>query len=136
MKETVLVVEDNDMVRTTIQDFLSLIVDTNLVKVLAVDNAVRAKELVKKENISLIITDINLGTGPDGLSLADDLKTSENRPYILVISSIPGMDSTEKLIKVGKIDAFLGKPFTLQKFKKTLEESKVLSLKNMSKPNP
>src|SRR5947207_7171672 len=70
MTETVLIVDDEDGVRRTFQEWLSGLPD---VKVLAAADAGAALRLANDHPIDLAVLDWNLGSGSDGLRLLEDL---------------------------------------------------------------
>jgi two-component system nitrogen regulation response regulator NtrX len=71
MSETVLIVDDEDSVRRTIQEWLST--SDMDVQVLAAADAEAALKLANQVTVDLAILDWNLGSGTDGLQLLQDL---------------------------------------------------------------
>lgn len=81
VKETVLVVDDEDSVRRTIRDWL---INSNLdVEVLAASDSETALTLANENVIDLAILDWNLGAGLNGLELLQDL--AEFHEHIIAI---------------------------------------------------
>ncbi len=80
MTETVLIVDDEDGVRRTFQEWLA---DVPGVRVYAAADAEAALRIVNEVPIDLTILDWNLGAGSDGLQLLEDLV--EFRPEIVAI---------------------------------------------------
>jgi ActR/RegA family two-component response regulator len=80
MTETVLIVDDEDGVRRTFQEWLATLPN---VRVLAVADADEALQLANKEPIDLAVLDWNLGSGSDGLRLLEDL--IEFQPHLVAI---------------------------------------------------
>src|SRR5919109_1035550 len=71
MTETVLIVDDEDTVRRTFQEWLA---DSKLpVRVFAVADAEAALLVANEHPIDLAVLDWNLGSGSDGLRLLEDL---------------------------------------------------------------
>jgi len=130
MKNSILLVEDDPLVRDIIHELLLLIIDPEKNFNLVATNFYEARELLDKENVSLLISDVNLGMGPDGLSLASELNDKEQRPYIIIISSIPGLIQPEEMLENGEIDSILSKPFSLREFERELKRSKVISIRD------
>jgi len=81
MIETVLIVDDEDGVRRTFQEWLGTA--TVPVRILAAADAETALQLANTEPIDLAILDWNLGSGSDGLKLLEDLV--EFQPDIVAI---------------------------------------------------
>lgn len=81
MSETVLIVDDEDSVRRTFQEWLA---NSGLgVRVLAAADAETALLLANEHPIDLAVLDWNLGSGTDGLRLLEDLV--EFRPDVVAI---------------------------------------------------
>ena len=80
MTDTVLIVDDEDGVRRTFQEWLAALPD---VTVLAAADAGAALRLANEHPIDLAVLDWNLGSGSDGLRLLEDL--AEFRPDVVAI---------------------------------------------------
>lgn len=129
MDKTILVVEDNFAIRCVIEEFLSLLVDTDNVKIVTTDKEVKADEIARNEDVAMVITDVNLGTGGDGLALVDELNQRKERPYIIVMSSIEWLKRVKEYLEAGRVDTFLNKPFSLEDLKSTLTHSNAVNLR-------
>lgn len=129
MNKAILIVEDNQAIREIIGEFLSTLIDTDDVRIFKTGKESEAGEILKNEDVSLIITDINLGGEGDGLSLVDGLKEKSHRPYIIAISSIEWIGRIDTYLKNGVVDTFLSKPFSYKDLKSKLLDSKVFELK-------
>ncbi len=129
MNKAILIVEDNHAIREIIGEFLSTLIDTDDVRIFKTGTETEAGEILKNEDVSLLITDINLGSEGDGLSLVDGLKQESQRPYIIAISSIEWIGRIEIYLKKGVVDTFLSKPFSYKELKGKLLDSKVIKLK-------
>ncbi|MCS6866872.1 MAG: response regulator [Gemmataceae bacterium] len=81
MTDTVLIVDDEESVRRTFQDWLTAALPE--VHVLAAADAETALRLANEHPIDLAILDWNLGSGSDGLRLLEDLV--EFRPDVVAI---------------------------------------------------
>lgn len=80
MTDTVLIVDDEDSVRRTFQEWLTGLAG---VRVLAVADAEAALTLANRQPIDLAVLDWNLGSGTDGLKLLEDL--ADFQPDIVAI---------------------------------------------------
>lgn len=80
MSETILIVDDEESVRRTLQDWLAGSVAATVIAVADAESALRA---ANSQPIDLAILDWNLGTGSDGLSLLEDL--IEFQPDLIAI---------------------------------------------------
>lgn len=130
MKDAILIVEDNELVQRTLYDIITFIVDEEGVDVYCASDVKAALELFNKNDIKIVITDVNLGCGPDGISLVNDLNKNGKRPYIIIISSIPELHSIKTLLNEGKIDSYFSKPFSLHKLKAILEQSNLVKIES------
>lgn len=81
MSETVLIVDDEESIRRTFQEWLAWS-DLN-VRVFAAADAESALRIANEQPIDLAILDWNLGSGSDGLKLLEDL--AEFRPNVVAI---------------------------------------------------
>ena len=129
MNKAILIVEDNQAIREIIGEFLLTLIDTEDVRIFKTGTETEAGEILKNEDDSLLITDINLGGEGDGLSLVDGLKQESRRPYIIAISSIEWIGRIDTYLKNGAVDTFLSKPFSYKDLKGKLMDSKVIRLK-------
>lgn len=104
-RPSILVVDDDAEIRSLLRDLLT---DEGF-RVLAVGSAEAAAILLAAERVDLLITDIDLGAGDDGLTLAVDARAT--RPLLPVIYISGGRHAGEH----GRVDgsAFIPKPFGL-----------------------
>ncbi|MCW5713984.1 MAG: response regulator [Bauldia sp.] len=102
---SILVVDDDAEILSLLRDVLT---DDGF-RVLAVGSAAAAAMLLAAEAIDLLITDIDLGAGDDGLALAVDARAT--RPLLPVIYISGGRHFGD----AGRVDgsAFIPKPFGL-----------------------
>ncbi len=108
----VLIVEDNEVNRRLAALYLREICNTEMA-----ENGYVAIEKIKRKKYDAILMDINLGAGPDGLSIAHQVKnfeTNKNTPIIAVTGYTMHGDR-EKLLSNG-CSHYLPKPYD----KKTL----------------
>lgn len=105
-RPSILVVDDDVEILSLLRDVLT---DDGF-RVLAVGSAEAAAILLAAEAVDLLITDIDLGTGDDGLALAIDARAT--RPLLPVIYISGGRHAGE----AGRVDgsAFIPKPFGLE----------------------
>jgi CheY-like chemotaxis protein len=104
----VLLIDDHEEVRTTVADAL---MDQDI-EVDGVANAADALVLLGSGQIpDVLVTDINLGAGLDGMDLADMARTKHPDVEIIFISAVPGNASGRRL---GQHERFVRKPFTAE----------------------
>ncbi|NJB86779.1 DNA-binding NarL/FixJ family response regulator [Lewinella marina] len=79
----ILVVEDDPVIRT---DLKSLLLSRGLAVVGTAKNALQAYDQLRSARPNFVILDINLGTGPSGLEVAEVVHTTYHLPYIFLTS--------------------------------------------------
>jgi CheY-like chemotaxis protein len=129
MNKAILIVEDNPAIRELIGEFLATLIDTDGVKILKTGKESEAGEILQNEDVSVLITDINLGREGDGLSLVDRLAERPLRPYVIAISSIEWLGRVDRYLKRGLVDTFLSKPFSYKDLRNKLLDSRAVKLK-------
>ncbi|MGV8841074.1 MAG: response regulator [Bauldia sp.] len=105
LRPSILVVDDDAEILALLRDVLT---DDGF-RVLAVGSAEAATILLAAERVDLLITDIDLGAGDDGLVLAADARAS--RPFLPVIYISGGRNAGDAGRVTGS--AFIPKPFGL-----------------------
>lgn len=107
MKKTIMVADDSAIIRKLISFSLAV----SGYEIISVSDGMEALEILPKENIDLLITDLNM-PNVDGFELIkairenDDLK---NTP-IIVLSNLSETDDIERALQFGA-DSYLIKPF-------------------------
>lgn len=100
----VLLIEDDHLVRVSVAEFL----ENEALEVDAVSNAEDALVLLDSgQECDVLVTDINLGAGLDGLALADSVRS--RYPAISVVFMSGRSEPPEGM---SPRDRFLAKPFT------------------------
>ncbi len=102
----ILVVGDDPVIRT---DLKSLLVSQGVQVVGTARDAVRAYDLLQSTRPNFVILDINLGTGPSGLEIAEVLHTKYRLPYIF-LTSYSDPATLEAAMEQGPF-GYLVKPF-------------------------
>lgn len=120
MSYTIMIVDDSSTIRDIIERIL-IIVGVPLRKIIKCGNGLEAKEILKNNDIDLVITDIHMPL-MDGVSLIKVMKEEEklkNIP-IIVITSEESEKRKVELISMG-VNDFLLKPFTPEKIRNTIK---------------
>jgi len=128
-KIKILIVDDEENIRESLQDIL----EDEGYEVLLAENAQKAKDLKKKESISLILLDIWM-PDCDGITLLKDWsKEKQLNCPVIMMSGHGTIDTAIEATKIGAFD-FLEKPISLQKLLKTISSAlkKVVELKRLS----
>ena len=103
-KYHILVVDDDDKIRSLIKQFLS---EKGFI-ISSAENAEKAKAKIEIFNFNLIILDVMM-PGQDGYDLTKELKQTKNIPIIL-LTAIGEVESRIHGLELGA-DDYLGKPF-------------------------
>ena len=75
------IVEDEPLIADHIEQY---VLDAGFNSAGIADNFTDAKELLQKENPDLILLDINLGDGPDGIDIAHYINQHYKKPFIFI----------------------------------------------------
>ena len=107
MEETILIVDDETQIRTTLRGVLS---DEGY-HVLDADDALKALNLIATQRPDLVILDIWM-PHMDGIELLEKLKTREPELPIIIVSGHGTIETAVRATKLGASD-FIEKPFSL-----------------------
>ena len=109
----ILYVEDNDLVR---ESFAELLATADRRVVCAADGA-GAREVLREQNVNLLMTDINLPDG-SGLDVAREALRQNPRLPVIVCS---GQDLRDVVLSLGPTAHALSKPFELDELETLVE---------------
>lgn len=90
-------------------------------EVIALNNVKEAKEIIARENIGLVITDLYLPE-PDGFALVNHIKENPKTKSIPVIVVTGMVEHKETLSAKVPADEWVFKPFTLQQLTETIKK--------------
>ncbi|MFA5110808.1 MAG: HD domain-containing phosphohydrolase [Desulfobaccales bacterium] len=107
----ILIVDDDDSIRRILKEYLEM----NGLSCKEASSAIEALEILGRENIDLIVSDIKMG-GQDGVELMQEVRKDDPHiPFIMMTGYAPAY-SYEDIIKAGASD-FIGKPFSMGELK-------------------
>ena len=109
---TILIVEDDPLVRGTVGDIIA----AKGFRVLAAESAVSALRILRHEHVDVLFTDIVM-PGPDGIELAKRAK--ELRPGIQIMFSTGYFSRASDALRLGKL---LFKPMRAAQIETALQE--------------
>jgi two-component system response regulator ResD len=112
----VLVVDDEEFLRTMINDFLSMLD----YEVIEAENGVEAFEKTLNENPDIIVSDINM-PNMGGIELLKKVKKLEKRIPVILITGVSIEKAREEAEKY-YADGFFSKPFKMQTLIGRIEE--------------
>lgn len=122
MNRTVLVIDDDDILRKTLTNGLR----NEGFNVLSSESAENADKILSRISVDAIILDRML-TGMDGLSFLQKLRTSGNKTPVIMLTAMTGSENTISGLSSGAND-YLAKPFQFREL--------VLRLNNIIKHTP
>jgi len=104
MKEQILVVDDEESIRFTFQDFLE---DAGY-RVDTAKNFDEAVRLIEEKEFDLIFIDIILN-GHSGIELLQKIRPKDSYVQVIIITGAPSIDTASEAIRLGALD-YLVKP--------------------------
>ncbi len=107
MQRVILAIDDSP----TIRKFLTLALSSKGFRVVTAVDGMQALELIGKERVNLIITDLNM-PNIDGFELIQSLRNDEQYKEIpiIVLSSISNQEDIDRSISLGA-SSYIVKPF-------------------------
>jgi len=118
--ERILIVEDDGNVRKLLHDLL----EDQGFSVLGTASITQAKEMLEKEGVDLLISDIHLQDG-NGLDFLKNVRKSERAQKMIVMTGFASMDSALEAIRIGVFD-FLVKPIDSSMLTAAMERLKAV----------
>lgn len=116
-KQTVLVVEDEELMRSILRQLLA---DEGY-EVLTADSAENALEIFPSHNIAVTLSDIKM-SGMDGLSLLDNLKSVDENAIVIIMTAYSSVDSAIAALRKGAYD-YVTKPFVNEDLIQTVKNA-------------
>ncbi len=113
--ETILLVEDDEILRRCLRFALT----KESYRVEEATSVEEAAVLASTNSFSLIVTDYDLGSGPNGLSLLAQMRRRQNLTPIILMSGGYGGWLGPAARNLGAV-SFLQKPFALEAFLHTI----------------
>ncbi len=117
MSHRILIVEDEPNYRKVLGMMLA---DAD-VQLFEAGDGVEALEVLQREDVDLVVTDINMPR-LDGLELLRRLRAQKGAPPVVIVTAYSSVESAVQAMQAGAID-YLQKPFDEQRIKLTLERA-------------
>ncbi len=122
-KLTILVVDDEDYIRDSVQ----IILETENYNVLTAQNGIEALKILEKNYIDIVLSDIKMPE-MDGITLLREIKNKYKDIEVILITGYPSLDTAISSVKDGACD-YVTKPFKIDdlinKIKKAYESKKL-----------
>jgi DNA-binding NtrC family response regulator len=116
-KSKVLVVEDEELMRTILRNLL----ENEGYQVFTADSAENALEIFSSAEIDLTLTDIRMA-GMDGLQLLDQIKTIDTEALVIIMTAYSSVDSAIAALRKGVYD-YVTKPFVNEDLLQTVRNA-------------
>jgi len=102
---SILVVDDEESIR----DIVTQVLEDDGHTLFSVSSAEKGLEVLSKEKIHLVITDIRMD-GMDGIALLEKIKASNSHIEVIIMTSHASLETSVKSLRAGAFD-YLMKPF-------------------------
>jgi CheY-like chemotaxis protein len=121
-KESILVVEDEDIMRESLVDWFA----SEEHRVDAADDGEKALENFNLEDYDVMIVDLKL-PGRDGLSVLSQVRVNNPKTKVIIITAYPSVDTAVEAMRKGAVD-YLAKPFDLERLQASITRSRDLQI--------
>lgn len=116
-KESVLVVEDEELMRNILRELL----ESAGFDVFTADSAENAIEIFTANDVLITLTDIKM-SGKDGLALLDQIKSIDDEAIVIIMTAYSSVDSAIAALRKGAYD-YLTKPFVNEDLIQTVKNA-------------
>ena len=116
-KDSVLIVEDEEMMRSILRQLL----EAADFAVYTADSAETALEVFSSNDIVITLTDIKM-SGSDGLALLDRLKSIDDEAVVIIMTAFSSVDTAVAALRKGAYD-YITKPFVNEDLVQTVKNA-------------
>ena len=121
-KESILVVEDEDIMRESLVDWFS----SEDHKVNAASDGDNALQDIDLEDYDVMIVDLKL-PGRDGLSVLSEVRVKNPKAKVIIITAYPSVDTAVEAMRRGAVD-YLPKPFEMERLQTSMRMARDIQL--------
>ncbi|MHC4681084.1 MAG: response regulator, partial [Planctomycetota bacterium] len=121
-KESILVVEDEDIMRESLVDWFS----SEDHKVDAASDGDKALQGFNLHDYDVVIVDLKL-PGRDGLSVLSEVRVKNPKTKVIIITAYPSVDTAVEAMRRGATD-YLPKPFQLDRLTTSMQKARELAV--------
>ncbi|MHC4559814.1 MAG: sigma-54-dependent transcriptional regulator [Planctomycetota bacterium] len=121
-KESILVVEDEDIMRESLVDWFS----SEDHKVDAASDGDKALESFELKDYDVMIVDLKL-PGRDGLSVLSEVRVKNPKTKVIIVTAYPSVDTAVEAMRRGAVD-YLAKPFELDRLGTSIKRAQGIQL--------
>lgn len=115
MQPTVLVVDDELLIRDLLYDFFS----SQGWSISVAENGEKALQMLSNKHVDVVLTDLRMPE-MDGLSLIAELKEHHPELPVVVMTGYPSVDSAITALR-SRVHDYVVKPFNINQLYKTIE---------------
>ena len=117
MKSNVLIVEDEELMRSILRQLL----EGEDCQVFTADSAENALEIFSTNEIAVTLTDIKM-SGMDGIELLDHIKAIDDEALVIIMTAYSSVDSAIAALRKGAYD-YITKPFVNEDLLQTVRNA-------------
>ncbi len=117
MKPNILVVEDEELMRSILRQLL----ESENFKVFTADSAENALEIFSANDVAATLTDIKMA-GMDGIELLDQIKAIDEESPVIIMTAYSSVDSAIAALRKGAFD-YITKPFVNEDLLQTVRNA-------------
>ena len=121
-KESILVVEDEEIMRESLVDWFS----SEDHKVDAASDGDKALEAFDLQDYDVMIVDLKL-PGRDGLSVLSEVRVKNPKAKVIIVTAYPSVDTAVEAMRRGAVD-YLPKPFELDRLETSIRMTRDIQL--------
>jgi CheY-like chemotaxis protein len=121
-KESILVVEDEDIMRESLVDWFS----SEDHKVDAAGDGDKALKDFNLDDYDVMIVDLKL-PGRDGLSVLREVRVKNPKTKVIIITAYPSVDTAVEAMRQGAVD-YMAKPFELERLGNSIQRVRDVQL--------
>ena len=121
-KESILVVEDEDIMRESLVDWFS----SEDHKIDAASDGDKGLKDFNLDDYDVMIVDLKL-PGRDGLSLLSEVRVKNPKTKVIIITAYPSVDTAVEAMRRGAVD-YLAKPFELDRLETSIRMTRDIQL--------
>lgn len=121
-KESILVVEDEDIMRESLVDWFS----SEDHRISAAADGDKALKDIDLEDYDVMIVDLKL-PGRDGLSVLSEVRVKNPKAKVIIITAYPSVDTAVEAMRRGAVD-YLPKPFEMERLQTSMRMARDIRL--------
>ncbi len=118
MNPKILIVEDEELLRRSLAENLS----RNGFEVKVAESGKRAISIWKESSVDLLLLDVKLPGGIDGINVLEKVKQFDNNALVIMMTAYGEVEAAVQAMKLGAYD-YINKPFMLEEMRMVLRKA-------------